>query len=325
MMPDDFRLLVREYQSEIDDELRSLVHRQEPTYLYDPVRYALQGKGKRLRPILALLAAKLFRAPEEEAMHAALSVEILHNFSLIHDDIMDQDDMRHGLPSIFRKWDESTAILAGDVIFALAYVELAKVKTDPLRCLQVFNDATIKLCEGQALDKAFESQENVTPDEYLEMVRLKTGTLLSLSCKLGAIIGNASLEDEVELAQFGEILGQTFQIQDDVLEIFSSSEKMGKSLGSDVVSQKKTYLTCRALEMDPLVWNDLMESLKGKDLESDVLPALRLYFEKSGIMVEAGETIDRLVTLSRSKLKRFDKNSRQYLEHFVEMLIVREK
>jgi len=325
MKLENYKRLVQDYRSRINHRLFSLASQHEPAYLYDPVKYVFRSKGKRLRPILTLLVANMFDVPEEEAMPAAISVEILHNFSLVHDDIMDQDDMRHGLPSVFRKWDESTAILAGDVIFAMAYAELSKVKNNLLPCFRIFNEATIKLCEGQALDKTFESQESVTLDEYLNMVKLKTGTLLSLCCQLGALMGNATKAEILDLARFGEVVGQTFQIQDDVLEVFSSAQKMGKSLGSDIASQKKTYLTCKTLEKDPSGWKTLMDSFKERDVNQEVLPALRLYFKESGIVKETEEEIDRLVSLCRSKLKRFNHKGRLNLEHFINMLVTRER
>ncbi|MEE9166017.1 MAG: polyprenyl synthetase family protein [Candidatus Neomarinimicrobiota bacterium] len=325
MNPTEFQSTIRDYRSRIDTELRSLVRSQEPDYLYGPVQYVLKGQGKRLRPTLLLLVARLFRVSEDVALPAALSVEILHNFSLIHDDIMDQDDLRHGLPSVFRKWDESTAILTGDVLFAMAYGELAKVKSNPLACVRALNVATVKLCEGQALDKSFESREDVILKEYLNMIRLKTATLLSLCCQLGAILGKASQEKEREIGLFGELLGQAFQIQDDVLEIYSDVETMGKSLGSDVATGKKTYLTCRALEKDSDAWNRLMTSLKGENLESEALPAMRVYFEESGVMGEAKNEIRRILSLSRAKLDLFPVEARQNLDHFVNMLMARER
>ena len=324
MTSEAFDKLIPDFRSKIDEALSSLVRSQEPTYLYDPVKYVFRGGGKRLRPILVFLAAKMFGVPEEEAIPAALSVEILHNFSLTHDDIMDRDEMRHGRPSVFHKWDESTAILAGDTIFALAYVELTKIKRNSLACIRTFNAAAIKLCEGQALDKDFETRESVSLEEYFHMVKLKTGTLLSLCGQLGAIMGEASEDDRRRMAEFGELLGQSFQIQDDVLEIYSSAEKMGKSLGSDVATRKKTYLTCRALERDSSGWKKLMETFKDGNLESEVLPALRTYFGELGILREANETVDHLVALSRSKLKHFDRGDREGLEHFVNLIIVRE-
>lgn len=325
MARSDFDTRVRGYRSRIDRELSTLVPTRQPPYLYDPVNYALRGRGKRLRPILLFLVAKLFRVSDNEAMPAALSVEILHNFSLIHDDIMDQDEMRHGMPSVFRKWDESTAILVGDVLFALAYRELAKVTRNLPACLRAFNEATVRLCEGQALDKDFESRQNVSIDEYLEMIRWKTGTLISLSCRLGAIIGDASEEKKEEMGEFGELLGQAFQIQDDVLEVYSSVQKMGKSLGSDVAWGKKTYLTCRAMGKDPGSWNRLMDSLEGKKVESEALPALRAYFEESGAVGEAKDEINRFLSLSRSKLERFHGEECRDLNHFVDMLMARDR
>lgn len=175
MATDAFQRAVDEYRLTVDRALESLIVRHEPAYLYDPVKYVFEGRGKRLRPILVFLVAKMFGTPEVEALPAALAVELLHNFSLVHDDIMDRDNLRHGLPTVYRKWDESAAILAGDAIFALAHGELLKTKRRPLECILVFNRAAVGLCEGQAMDKEFESRRSVTLRQYLNMIRLKRG------------------------------------------------------------------------------------------------------------------------------------------------------
>lgn len=325
MTTDDFRNTLIEYRSLIDRALASLVDSHEPVYLYEPVRYVFGGRGKRLRPILVLLVARMFGTSVKEALPAAIAVELLHNFSLVHDDIMDRDSLRHGLPTVYRKWDESAAILAGDAIFALAYHELLKIKRRPLACIVAFNRATIGLCEGQALDKEFESRRSVTLTEYLNMVRLKTGTLLAASCRLGAIVSGAQKGDELALEEFGVLLGQAFQIQDDLLEIYSSDEEMGKSLGSDVMTGKQTYLTCRAVEHDPGGWSELMDSLEGRDMKLEVMPALRAYFEQTGVVSNAQDQVRRLIALSLAKLDRFETERRGDLEHFVHMLLTRKR
>lgn len=324
-MSDSFQDLLTIYRERIDSELLALVDSHEPAYLYEPVKYVFEGRGKRLRPILLLTVADMFDVSSDDAMPAALAVEILHSFSLVHDDIMDQDELRHGQKTVHRRWDDSTAILAGDAIFALAYVVLSRVKINPLRCVQALSDATIKLCEGQAFDKTFESREHVSLDEYLNMVLLKTGTLLSLCCRLGAILGGADEKSEENLAQFGTFLGQAFQIQDDVLEIYSDPLNMGKSLGSDVTVMKKTYLTCRAMETDSAGWHEMCSSMKGRDLEGDLLPALRNYFEEKGVRDAAVEEVARLSALSRSNLDTFSEKGRANLNEFADMVMTRKR
>ncbi|MFQ6616850.1 MAG: polyprenyl synthetase family protein [Fidelibacterota bacterium] len=320
-----FQKTISEYRLVIDRGLKSLIKDHDPAYLYEPVAYVFEGKGKRLRPILVLLVAKMFGSPELEALPAALAVELLHNFSLVHDDIMDRDNLRHGLPTVYRKWDESAAILAGDAIFALAHGQLLRIKGRPLDCIRVFNRATIGLCEGQAMDKEFESSATVTLEEYLNMVRLKTGTLLAASCRLGAIVSDAEKQEERALEEFGLLLGQAFQIQDDLLEIYSSDEEMGKSLGSDVITRKQTYLTCKAVEQDSQSWNELMESLEGKDMKSEVIPALRHYFEDTGVVGSAQAQVRDLIASGLSKLEMFGREGRKDLDHFVNMLLARKR
>lgn len=325
MTTDAFRKSLDTYRLTVDRALQALVNSHEPTYLYEPVRYVFQGKGKRLRPILVLLVAKMFGTTDKDALPAALAVELLHNFSLVHDDIMDRDSVRHGLPTVYRKWDESAAILAGDAIFALAYGELLKIRRRPVDCILAFNRATLGLCEGQAMDKEFESRSSVSLKEYLKMVRLKTGTLLAACCRLGAIVSDAGSEDEQTLEEFGILLGQAFQIQDDLLEIYSTDEQMGKSLGSDVITRKQTYLTCKAVEQDAGSWNELMNSLNGRDVKHEIIPALRDYFERTGVVEDAEDQVENLIKHSRSKLGRFNLQRRGDLENFVDMLLTRKR
>ncbi|MAG20875.1 MAG: polyprenyl synthetase family protein [Candidatus Marinimicrobia bacterium] len=324
-MSDSFQDILSTSRERIDRELLALVKSHEPTYLYEPVRYVFKGRGKRLRPILLLTVADMFDISEDDAMPAALAVEILHNFSLVHDDIMDQDDLRHGQKTVYREWDESTAILAGDAIFALAFDVLSRIRINPLMCIQALSGATLQLCEGQALDKTFESRDSVSLDEYLNMVKLKTGTLLSLCCRMGAILGDGNEQSGSNLAEFGILLGQAFQIQDDVLEIYSDSQNMGKSLGSDVTIMKKTYLTCSAMETDPDGWRKMLTSMGGRDLEDDLLPALRNYFEEIGVRDAAAEEVARLSALSKSNLDAFSEKGRANLNEFADMVMTRKR
>ncbi|MBC8175570.1 MAG: polyprenyl synthetase family protein [Candidatus Marinimicrobia bacterium] len=325
MTSDSFSDDIKDLRHQIDDALKSIVTMSEPAYLYDPVHYVLSGRGKRLRPILVFLVGRLFNVSTLKLMPAALSVELLHNFSLVHDDIMDRDDTRHGQPTVHKKWDESTAILAGDAIFTLVYHQLIQLDSHQQTCMSVVNEATIKLCEGQALDKDYESRKNVTILDYLTMVGLKTGALLSLCCQLGAILGKADEEEILDLKEFGTLMGQAFQIQDDVLEIFSNQTEMGKSLGSDVLAGKKTYLTCKAMEQDPDSWHRLVDSLTDADLHSEVLPSLRTYFEENGIVFEAKSEVYAMMALVKAKLDRFDVPQKEDIIQFVDMITARKK
>lgn len=231
-----------EYRDKINDRLRHIDMPESIQTFRESLEYALQGQGKRIRPVLLLLVGTSLGKTVEELMPAALAIEILHTFTLVHDDIMDEDKMRRGKATIHEKWNPNTAILSGDGLFALAYRELMRAKHTRIDEIGIqFSEALLKICEGQARDMDFEQRNDVTPREYLDMVELKTGELLGLSCKIGAMLADADQEIVHRLDGFGRKLGQAFQIQDDVLEISSDEDQMGKSLGSDFAAGKKTY------------------------------------------------------------------------------------
>ncbi|MFQ6608143.1 MAG: polyprenyl synthetase family protein [Fidelibacterota bacterium] len=323
MMTDDFQKKIDDYRQWIDQKMLALVNKNNPAYLYDPIQYVFRGKGKRLRPILVLLVAEMYLVNKEDVLPAALAVEILHNFSLVHDDIMDQDDLRHGMPTVYKKWDESTAILAGDAIFVMAYSHLTHLHQGALDAIRMFNEATLKLCEGQAMDKSFETRTDVHIDDYLEMITLKTGTLLSLCCQLGGLLGGATEDNLIHLSEFGRYLGQSFQIQDDVLEIFSDAKTMGKSLGSDVATSKVTYLSCAARDYDTMAWSELMASLSGKDMESEIIPTLREYMAREGIKSKAESKVEELLQKARGELAEVQVSDKSNLIQLAEMILQR--
>ena len=212
-------------------------------YFYDPIDYVLKGKGKRLRPILVHLAGKIYNASPDDLMKTGLAVELLHNFSLVHDDIMDNDSKRHGKPSVHFKWDIPSAILTGDGLFALA--QLSLVGLNPI-IFQRFNEVALEVCEGQGIDKQYENNTSITMEQYIQMIGKKTASFLGLCAELGALLGSASQEESDQLYKFGYNLGLAFQIKDDYLEIFGNESLMGKSLGSDLDEQKQTIMTITA-------------------------------------------------------------------------------
>lgn len=238
----DLNQQYNDYRHKINDRLRHIDMPDSIQTFRESLEYALQGQGKRIRPVLLLLVGTSLGRTVEDLMPAALAIEILHTFTLVHDDIMDEDNMRRGKATIHEKWNPNTAILSGDGLFALAYRELMRAKHSRVGEIGIqFSEALLKICEGQARDMNFEQRDDVTPREYLDMVELKTGVLLGLSCKIGAMLADADQEIVHRLDGFGRKLGQAFQIQDDVLEISSDEEQMGKSLGSDFAAGKKTY------------------------------------------------------------------------------------
>ena len=214
-----------------------------PTNLYKPVDHIMQMKGKKIRPLLVLMACDLFGGKVEEALNPAFSVEVFHNFSLVHDDIMDASDIRRGEPTVHKKFGTNAAILAGDAMLAYAYQYLTDVADELLRpLLTAFNKTAIEIFEGQQMDVDFETRNDVALEEYLKMVEFKTSVLLACCVQLGAIVGKASVEDQLAIYDFGLNLGLSFQIKDDLLDAFGEAEKVGKRIGGDILQNKKTYL-----------------------------------------------------------------------------------
>lgn len=220
-----------------------------PARLYDPVRYMLGIGGKRMRPVLALMSCEIFGKPATLALNAALGIEVFHNFTLLHDDIMDQAPLRRTSPTVHAKWNQSIAILAGDVMFVKACELINAVEpSKAMACMEVFLRTAGQVCEGQQMDMDFESAQSVNKEEYLEMIRLKTAVLLGGSLQLGALIADAPSSDANSLYQFGVNLGMAFQLQDDILDVYGDSEKFGKQTGGDILANKKTFLLITALE-----------------------------------------------------------------------------
>lgn len=229
------------------EHLNSLDYPQIPNGLYDPVRYALSLGGKRMRPLLLLLACNAYRDDVDVAMDLAAGLEIFHNYTLLHDDVMDRADLRRGMPTVHRKWNVNTAILSGDVMTMLAYRFITRVPDDCLRdVLRVADKAFVEVGEGQQHDMDFEMRDDVSEDEYMEMIRLKTSVLLAAALQMGAIVGGAPEEDAMALYCFGEKIGLAFQLQDDLLDVYGDPKVFGKKIGGDILCNKKTYLYIKA-------------------------------------------------------------------------------
>lgn len=231
-------------------ELRSKqLLKNQPVELYDPISYSLDMGGKRLRPVLVLLAYNLFAEDVERAVPAAVGIEVFHNFTLLHDDIMDKADVRRNRPTVHKKFSENAAILSGDAMAFQSYRYFLEEKSDALPdVLEVFSKTAIEVCEGQQYDMDFEQRLDVTEEEYLEMIRLKTAVLLACSLKVGALLANASEELATALYDFGINLGLAFQLQDDLLDTFGDQAVFGKQIGGDILANKKTFLLINALE-----------------------------------------------------------------------------
>ncbi|MDR0412640.1 MAG: polyprenyl synthetase family protein [Dysgonamonadaceae bacterium] len=232
----------------IERATQGIRYPEQPPMLYEPMAYLLSLKGKKVRPALALLSCNLFREKVDDAIPIALAWEIFHNFTLMHDDVMDRADIRRGQPSVHKKWNENTAILSGDAMLILAYKYLAKSPVRHQReLLDLFSATAAEICEGQAYDMLFESRLDVKEEEYLHMIRLKTAVMLGAALKSGAITGGAPEKDKDLLYAFGLNLGIAFQIQDDMLDVYGDPSVFGKKIGGDILSNKKTYLLVNAL------------------------------------------------------------------------------
>lgn len=275
---------------QIEKAVKELSLPESPELLYEPVAYCLRNGGKRIRPYLLLLACGMCGGKTDDAIPAALSVELLHNFTLVHDDIMDQAEVRRGEPSIHTKWDESTAILSGDVMFAKSF-ELLNFygendqysKKEYFRMLQNFQEAVITVCEGQAMDLELASSEEATLDDYLGMIKGKTAALLSAALAMGGIAARAGDREVEKLHELGEVIGIAFQIQDDLLDAVADPDKFGKTRGGDIFEGKKTYLSLLTLKNAKGTQKKQLEEIfsKKKITEQDVELVLNVYHELS--------------------------------------------
>lgn len=234
----------------IEEEVQKRKFTKEPQQLYQPINYTLSLGGKRIRPALLLLANDLFGGKEHQAIDAALAIEIFHNFTLIHDDIMDKAPIRRGKPTVYKKWDVNTAILSGDVMLVEAYNLIANCENTVLpEVLKTFNKAAVEVCEGQQYDMNFETQQNISIDNYLNMIELKTSVLLGASLKIGALIAKTTVANINHIYAFGQNIGIAFQLMDDLLDVYGNPEKFGKQVGGDIIANKKTYLLLKAKQL----------------------------------------------------------------------------
>lgn len=289
-------------RTQINANMQS-VYTDGPKLLIDPMTYSIAGDGKRLRPIFTLIAAEACGGNIKEAIHAAVAVELLHNFTLIHDDIMDDDDLRHGQSTIHKKWDESVGILAGDAMFVVAIGKLRQSTTNVEAMTDAFVKGALAVCEGQALDKEFETSTDVTVENYLKMIDLKTGYLLGLSGELGGLVAHGGSEKVQALRRYGRLIGRAFQVQDDLLEIFSSADNMGKSLGSDLLSEKKTYLLVEAWNHAPEAVREAVDSAKVN--LTDGLDRIRDILDNTGVRKQAETFVKNTIEEAMEELEIF--------------------
>ena len=290
----------------VNDYLEQLPYDRRPASLYEPIRYVLSMGGKRIRPVLMLLSYNLFKEDPKTILMPACALETYHNYTLLHDDLMDNADLRRGHETVHKKWNANTAILSGDSMLVLAYQRMQQCSSDKMaEVLALFTETALEIGEGQEYDMAFEHRDDVSEEEYIEMIRLKTSVLLACALKIGAILAGASKEDADNLYRFGEQIGLAFQLQDDFLDVYGDTRVFGKAIGGDITSNKKTFMLINALNHANEEQRRQLESWIGAtefDRDEKVAAVTRLYNEIG---------IDRM---AQDKIAYYFEQSRKYLQ-----------
>lgn len=314
-------------RGKVDAHLNDVIDRHEPVSVYDPARYILSGGGKRIRPVLVLLSAEACGARADDAIDAAVSVEILHNFTLVHDDIMDNADQRRGRATVHKKWDSNTAILTGDNLIGIAYRTLLQTQSGDIRRLcSIFTDGMIEVCEGQGYDKEFEARDIVTEDEYFMMIGKKTGRLVSMSAELGAVIGDAAEASFEALSAYAHHIGRAFQVQDDLLDVIADEKDFGKSIGGDILEGKKTFLLVHAMGKAAESDLELLKKVSTRRAEEEDIPKVTDLYERLGIIEEARTRVRQDTDTALQRLGSIPETpARDMLRWFAEMLLQRTK
>jgi len=320
---------ITQLQDLINKEIAERQYPDKPAELYEPIRYIMALGGKRMRPALLLLACDLFNGSIIKALKPALGIEVFHNFTLMHDDIMDKAPLRRGSATIHEKWNESIAILSGDVMLVEAYKLMMEVEKGILpEVLNIFSDTATGVCQGQQIDMNFESLTEVAINDYLEMIRLKTAVLLAGSLKIGALIGGASPEEADAIYHFGENLGLAFQLQDDILDVYGNPEKFGKQVGGDIIANKKTFLLIKALELaEDLDKEELNYWVNEENSDAEVkVNAVTEIYNRLGIRQLAEHQMNTFAEKALSALEKItaDAEKKKALRAFAEQLLVRE-
>ena len=321
---------LEDLQDIISDAVDKLTFPTHPAELYEPLSYILSIGGKRMRPALLLMACDLFGGDIDQAISPALAIEVFHNFTLMHDDIMDNAPLRRGRVTVHERWNQNVAILSGDVMLIEGYKLMMKVPDHLLRqILDIFNETAVGVCEGQQIDMEFEVRDDVAIDEYIEMIRLKTAVVLGGALKIGSLIGGADKKDADLLSSFGENLGIAFQLQDDILDVYGDPEKFGKQVGGDIISNKKTYLLIKALELAQGETAELLTHiLDNKDfISEDKVKAVTAIYNSLDIRQYAENEMQAYADKAFIALDAINlpEEHKQYLRDFADGLMVREK
>lgn len=319
-----------EILQKVNDFLDHLPYDRHPASLYDPVKYVLSLGGKRIRPVLMLLGYNLWREQPEDILMTACGIETYHNYTLLHDDLMDNADLRRGHETVHRRWNANTAILSGDSMLVLAYERVAQVPAEKLRSvLDLFTITALEIGEGQEYDMSFETRMDVTEDEYIEMIRLKTSVLLACSLKIGAILAGAPQADADRLYRLGEQIGLAFQLQDDLLDVYGDPKVFGKAVGGDIASNKKTYMLINAFNRaNDKQRAELSRWINAKTFNREVKVAevTRLY-DEIGIRQLCEDKINYYFDLARQTLSQVQvpEDRKQALKAYMDELLHRDK
>lgn len=320
---------ITQLQNSINQYIAKSTYGAEPVELYEPISYIMSLGGKRLRPCLVLMACDMFGGDVEQALAPALAIEVFHNFTLMHDDIMDKAPLRRGKPTVHEKWNANVAILSGDVMMVESNKLIMQVKDSILRpVLNVFNDTAVGVCEGQQIDMNFEIRADVHIDEYINMIRLKTAVLVGGALKMGALIGGANDTEGTLLYNFGEQLGIAFQLQDDILDVYGDPQKFGKQVGGDILSNKKTYLLIKALELaQGETLTQLNYWLAAKDFDAaEKVEAVKAIYNQLGIREQAEAEMNQYAEKAMLSFEKIDlpDERKVVLKEFADALLVRE-
>jgi geranylgeranyl diphosphate synthase type II len=323
-----YDLIFRRELKQVNRILKKVLSRRNPVTLYAPAYYIIEGGGKRLRPLLVLLSAKAVGGNYSDAYYAGTAVELLHSFTLVHDDIMDNADKRRGRQTLHVKYDENTAILAGDSLLAVAYENLLKSCIgNSKEIIADFTKGLIEVCEGQSLDKEYETKSFVSINEYIEMIRKKTAAMIQMCCSVGARLGHGSKEEITALSAFGRNIGIAFQIQDDLLDVAANESEFGKTIGGDLMEGKKTFLLINALSRAKGRDKIKLESLvKNKGIKSNRIPEFKKLYEDLGVLNSARNEIRKFTRLALQSLKVLKYNEdREMFTWLAESLLKRSK
>lgn len=320
---------IAQYQEAFLEHLEKKIIPKEPANLYEPITYILKLGGKRLRPVLVLMSAEIFSGSYEKALDAALAIEVFHNFSLVHDDIMDDAPLRRGKQTVHERWDLNTGILSGDAMLINAYQLFENYDAGTFSELaQLFTRTAMQVCEGQQYDVDFESRDDVEIQDYLKMIEYKTAVLVGASLQMGAIVANAAEECKKAVYEYGKLLGIAFQLQDDYLDAFGDSQTFGKQIGGDIIENKKTFLYLTALKNAGIAESRQLEHLYSIDPgdTSGKIEAVKNIFESSGAASLAREEIKKYTNLAFDVLEKINipQEKKQVLRSFGSSLMERE-